>query len=70
MDDARLRRAGLAATLVTGACLLGAGLHGVTGVDATLRAAAAPAQGRPSPELVREQLRRGHACDAAADRRT
>jgi hypothetical protein len=67
MDDARLRRAGLAATLVTGACLLGAGLHGIAGMDENLRAAAAP-QSQPRPELVRD--RSPHGCPDDAGRRT
>ena len=37
-----MRRAGFLATLVTGFGLLGVSLHGMTGVDRTLKIAASP----------------------------
>ena len=59
MDAAVLRRAGFAATIVTGLAMLAAALHGMTGVDSTLRlAAAAPPGG--------EHLRGRHARRARA----
>ena len=45
MDAAVLRRAGFAATIVTGLAMLAAALHGMTGVDSTLRLAAAAPPG-------------------------
>jgi hypothetical protein len=52
-----MRRTGYLATLVAGLALLGASLHGMTRVDATLRVAAAPAAPKvaPGPEFVRDR---------------
>ena len=47
-----LHRVGFLATLATGVGLLGASLHGMTGVDTTLKIAAAPT---PSPALLHER---------------
>jgi hypothetical protein len=47
-----VRRVGFLATLATGVGLLGASFHGMTGVDETLKIAAAPT---PSPELLQER---------------
>ena len=55
-----MRRAGFLATLAAGVALLGASLHGMAGVDTTLRIAAAPT---PGPELVREWHVRERDCD-------
>ncbi len=65
-----LRRAGFAATLVTGACLLGAGVNGLAGLNSDLRVAT-----EPSSTLVRETWHApgGPECDGpryGADRRT
>jgi len=72
MGDPRVRRAGFAATLLTGACLLGTGLYGIAGLDSSLRAAA-PEPTDPPSTLVRDtwhQPRGGPECDGPADRRT
>ena len=63
MDAAVLRRAGFAATIVTGLAMLAAALHGMTGVDSTLRlAAAAPPGG--TTFVVDTRGPREHAPDA------
>jgi hypothetical protein len=53
-----MRTAGLVATLVAGLGLLGASLHGLTRVDATLRAAVTPAA--PPPQFADENRDRCH----------
>lgn len=51
------RRTGFVATLAVGVGLLGASLHGLTGVDRELRLAASPT---PAPSVVLEhQVRDG-----------
>ena len=47
-----MRRAGFLATLAAGFALVGASLHGMTGVDRTLKVAAA--QPKAHPEHVHE----------------
>jgi hypothetical protein len=50
---AGMRRAGFFATLAAGVALLGASLHGLTSMDATLKiAAATPAPRQASPQFV------------------
>lgn len=62
-----LRRGGFIATLAAGIGLLGVSFHGMTGVDTTLRVAAAP---KPSPELLLERAPvRDRDCDRRNGRR-
>jgi hypothetical protein len=52
MPALTLRRAGFAATLVTGLVLLGSGLHGMAGVNTTLELADSAARPPSGPVLV------------------
>jgi hypothetical protein len=60
-----MRRAGFLATLAAGFALVAASLHGIAGVDQTLKVAVAP-QPTVQPELVRDdrvcerEYHRGH----------
>ena len=67
MRTITLRRAGFAATLVTGLLLTGSAVHGLSGVDATLElAASAPER----PVLVSyHEPRSGWDCDGYRDDR-
>ena len=56
-----MRRAGFLATLAAGVALLGASLHGLTSMDATLElAAATPTPHQASPQYVSDPARDCH----------
>jgi len=57
-----MRRAGFLATLAAGVGLLGASLHGMTSMDATLKVAAATPVPRAEPEFVIDHRRDGGPC--------
>jgi hypothetical protein len=65
MHAAGLRRAGFAATVVAALLMLGAAVHGMTRVDATLQLAAAPTPPAHEVYVVDERPhdRLGRACD-------
>ena len=68
MHRAGPRRLGLAVTLATGAAMLGAAVHGMTGLDTELQLAAAESTARPAFVADRPAPHaRGH--DAVWERR-
>jgi hypothetical protein len=72
MPALTLRRAGFAATLVTGTALLGSALHGLAGVNTTLELADSSARPAPKSALVsyhHRPDRAGGECDGPRERR-